>query len=117
MDFGVLGRAHGGVERICRSHERRDIRRRNGIARYRAGSGLKTPSARRVRECLLPPCARRSGDVVDHLDELVGGVSLSAGELDELVNFLHDGAAFGCPGDGDAAAAAKLEQSFVLEHP
>jgi hypothetical protein len=60
----------------------------------------------------LAAVRRPSGDVVDHLDELVGGVSLSAGELDQLVNLLHDGAAFGRAGHGDAAAAAKFEQSF-----
>ena len=30
-------------------------------------------------------------------------------ELDELADLLHDGAAFGCPGDRDSSAAAELE--------
>ena len=38
-----------------------------------------------------------------------------AGEVDELLGSLDDGAAFGCAGDRDAAAAAELEQSFVSE--
>ena len=58
---------------------------------------------------------RPSGDVLDHLDELVGGISLPAGELDQLANFLHDGAALGRPGHRNAAAAPKLEQPFVLK--
>ena len=55
--------------------------------------------------------------VFDHLDELVDGVSLRASELDQLAHFLHDGAAFGCPGDRDSAAAPKLEQPLVLKQP
>src|SRR5262245_48546672 len=74
----------------------------------RAGPAEPNPYAHRTRG---------SGDVLDHLDELVDGVSLSASELDEFSDFLDDGAAFGCPGDGDSAAAAKLEQPFVLEQP
>jgi hypothetical protein len=52
---------------------------------------------------------RPSGDVLDHLDELVGGISLPAGELDQLMNFLRDSAALGRPGNRNAAAASKLE--------
>ena len=65
------------------------------------------------------PLERLGGplDVVDHLDELVGGVSLSAGELDQLANFLYDGAALGRSGHGGSAAAAKLEQPLVLKQP
>ncbi len=55
------------------------------------------------------------GDVFDHLDELVDGVSLSAGELDQLPHLLHDGAALGCPGHRDSAPASKLEQALVLK--
>ncbi len=40
-----------------------------------------------------------------------------AGEVDELSGSLDDVAAFGCAGDGDAAAASELEESFVAEHP
>ena len=70
-----------------------------------------------VRECLLnDPCAP-SGNVLDHLDELVDGVSLRAGELDQLSHLLHDGAALGCPGHRDPATATKLEQPLVLEQP
>jgi hypothetical protein len=58
-----------------------------------------------------------SGDVFDHLDELVDGVSLSTRELDQFPHSLDDGAAFGCSGDCDSAPAAKLEQPFVLKEP
>ena len=58
-----------------------------------------------------------SGDVFDHLDELVDGVSLSASELDKLSHFLDDGAALGCPGNRDSPTAAKLEQPLVLKQP
>jgi hypothetical protein len=51
---------------------------------------------------------RPSGNVLDHGDELVDGVSLPASELDQLAHFLYDGAAFGCPGDRDSATAPKL---------
>jgi hypothetical protein len=61
--------------------------------------------------------ARPSGDVLDHLDDLVDGVSLPAGELDQLTHFLHDRPALGCPGHRDAAAAPKLEQPLVLKQP
>ena len=58
-----------------------------------------------------------SGDVFDHLDEFVNGISLSASELDQLANLLHDSAALGCPGNRDSASASKLEQPFVLKQP
>jgi hypothetical protein len=37
--------------------------------------------------------------------------------VDEVAGFLEDGAVFGCAGDGDAAAAAEFEESFVAEEP
>ena len=77
-------------------------------------AGLGPPRSRGRTRAVRAAC---SGDVFDHLDEFVDGVSLAAGELDELTDFLDDGAAFGCPGDGDSASAAKFEQSFVLEQP
>ena len=40
-----------------------------------------------------------------------------AGEVDEFLCSLDDGAAFGRAGDGDAAAAPELEQSLVAEQP
>ena len=55
-------------------------------------------------------------EVLDDLDELVGSVAVAAGEVDELFGACDDGALFGGAGDGDAAAAAELEQSFVAEH-
>ena len=37
-----------------------------------------------------------SADVFDDLDEFVGAVAVVAGELDELLRALDDGASFGC---------------------
>ena len=42
---------------------------------------------------------RSSADVFDDLDELVEAVALAAGEVDELLGSLDDGAAFGCSRD------------------
>ena len=58
-----------------------------------------------------------SGDVLDHVDELVDGVSLPASESDQLPNPLHDRSALGCPGHGDPATAPELKQTLVAEHP
>ena len=58
-----------------------------------------------------------AGNLLDHLDELVDGVSLCAGELDQLPHLLHDRSALGGPGDRDSATAPKLEQPFVLQQP
>ena len=62
-------------------------------------------------------CERRdfwSADVLDHLDELVDGISLPASELDELTNLLHDRSALGRSSHGNPATASKLEQPLVL---
>jgi hypothetical protein len=56
-----------------------------------------------------------SVDVLDDLDEFVGAVAVLAGVVDEVACFLEDGPPFGGTGDGDAAAAAEFEQSFVAE--
>jgi hypothetical protein len=48
-------------------------------------------------------------DVFDDLDELVEAVTLAAGEVDELLCSLDNGASFGRSCDQDAAAAAELE--------
>ena len=58
-----------------------------------------------------------SADVFDDLDEFVNAIAVVAGEVDEFFGSLDDGPAFGCAGDGDAAAASELEQSFVAEQP
>jgi hypothetical protein len=58
-----------------------------------------------------------SGDVLDHLDELVDGISLPLSELDQLPNPLHDSAALGGPGHGGPATASKFEQPLVLKQP
>ena len=56
-------------------------------------------------------------DVLDHLDELIDGVPLPAGELDELPSLLHDRSALGRPGNRNSATAPKLEQALVLQQP
>jgi hypothetical protein len=76
-------------------------------------ASLTTASGAECISCTTP-CAP-SGNVLDHRDELVDGVSLRASELDQLPHFLHDRAALGCSGNRNPAAAAKFEQSFVLE--
>ena len=58
-----------------------------------------------------------SGDVLDHLDELIDGIALPAGELHQLSNLLHDRSPLGRPGHSDAATASKLEQPLVLKQP
>jgi hypothetical protein len=65
----------------------------------------------------LERLAQPSADVLNHLDELVVGVTLSASELDQLTNLLHDGATLGRPGHRNAATATKLEQPLVLKEP
>jgi DNA-binding MarR family transcriptional regulator len=40
--------------------------------------------------------AASSADVLDDLDELVEAVAVVAGEVDEFLRALDDGAAFGC---------------------
>ena len=53
------------------------------------------------------------GDVIDDPEELVGLVAVLSGEGDEFSRSCDHGALFGCAGDGDASAAAELEQSLV----
>src|SRR6516162_4492192 len=56
------------------------------------------------------------GQVGDHLDELGAPVTVLPGELDELASLGEDGATLRRAGDGDAAAAAELQQPLVPEH-
>ena len=53
------------------------------------------------------------GEVMDDSDQFVGLVAVLSGEADEFVGSCDHGALFGRAGDGDAAAAAELEQSLV----
>ena len=72
----------------------------------------------RVRRAVRPatPAAiSESPELLDDLDEFVGFVALCAGVVEEIFGAFDDGALFGCAGDGDAAAAAELEQAFVAE--
>lgn len=54
-------------------------------------------------------------DALDDSDQLGSFVSVASGELDEVTGTCHDHPALSLTGDRDAAAAAKLEQSFVSE--
>ena len=58
-----------------------------------------------------------SADLLDDLDQLVGAVTLLAGEVDEVPRSLDDSATLRCARDRDAASAAELEQSLVAEEP
>jgi len=49
------------------------------------------------------------------IDDLVRLVAPCAGEVEELLRALEHRAAFGSVGGGDAAPAAKLEQTFVTQ--
>jgi len=57
-----------------------------------------------------------SADLLDHLDELVDGISLPASELHQLPNLLHDSAALGRPGHGRTTTASKFEQCMAGRH-
>ncbi len=62
----------------------------------------------------LPPVSRSdhqrcsSADFFDDLDQFVEAVAVAAGEVDEFLRSLDDGAAFGCSCDGDSASAPEL---------
>ena len=56
-----------------------------------------------------------SPELLDDSDEFVGLVALAAGVVEEFFGLFDDGALFWGAGDGDAAAAAELEQAFVAE--
>ena len=56
-----------------------------------------------------------SPELLDDADEFVGFVALGAGVVEEFFGAFGDGALLWCAGDGDAAAAAELEQAFVAE--
>ena len=55
--------------------------------------------------------------LLDELDHVVRPVALAAGEAQEVSGSFEDGAVLWGAGDGDAAAAAELEQAFVAELP
>ena len=55
------------------------------------------------------------GHVFDDLDQFVEAVAVVAGELDEFPRSLDNGAAFGCPCNGDATAAPEFEESLIAE--
>jgi len=56
-----------------------------------------------------------SPELLDELYELVGFVAVGAGVVDEFLRPLDEGALLGGAGDGDAAAAAEVEEAFVAE--
>jgi hypothetical protein len=74
---------------------------------------LRKPPAGEHAQSLL----RSSSELLEDLDELVGFVAVSAGEVEQLPRSLDDGAAIGRAGNGYPAAAPKLEQAFVSELP
>ena len=53
--------------------------------------------------------------MLDDLDEFVGLVAVAAGVVEELSCLVDEGALLGGSGDGDAAAAAEVEEAFVAE--
>ena len=53
--------------------------------------------------------------MLDDLDEFVWLVAVAAGVVEELSCLFDEGALFGGAGDGDAAAAAEVEEAFVAE--
>ena len=56
-----------------------------------------------------------SRELLDELDELVGLVALGAGVAEQVFGAFDDGALLWCAADGDAAAAAELEEAFIAE--
>ena|SRR6202041_4109777 len=53
----------------------------------------------------------------DESCEFLSSVAVVSGELDQLSSSCHDGADFRRTGHGDAATAAKFQQTFVTQHP
>ena len=60
-----------------------------------------------------PVTRRVLGELMDDSREFVGLVAVLSGEVDEFLGSRDHGGFFGGTGDGDAPAAAKLEQSLV----
>jgi hypothetical protein len=56
---------------------------------------------------------RALAELMDNSDQLVGLVAVSSGEVHEFPRSCDHRALFGCAGDGDASAAAELQQSLV----
>src|SRR5215468_7105424 len=75
--------------------------RRAGRGRYRRWSRAARPG--------------RLAELLDDVDQFVGFVAVLAGELDERSCLFDDSAVLWCAGDGDAPAAAELEQALVAE--
>jgi len=75
-------------------------------------------SRRHATQCIPSSrCITALADVLDDLEELVQAVTLTAGELDELLRSRNDRAALGGAGDGDPTTAAELEQAFLAQYP
>src|SRR6478672_10111815 len=89
-------------------------------ARSRRGAPPSSSSARRSSDHLRSGLCRArdslgSAEIFDDADELCGLVALVAGEVEEVSGPFDHGATFRGAGDGDAAAAAELEQALVAE--
>src|SRR5262249_17228122 len=118
---------------VPRPRARARARPRGGRARAACARALDPPHRGRprpLREARFRPAwtegdgaprntaalaPRALAEVFDDLDELVRPVALETGEVDQLLGAADDGASFGCAGDGDAAAAAELEQALVAK--
>ena len=59
----------------------------------------------------------RSSDILDDLDELFHPVSLRTRKLHKFSRARYDCASLGGARDGDAPAAAKLEETFIAKDP
>src|SRR5262249_14870554 len=84
-------------------------------SRHDAGAGRAPSRAIAAKVTTAAAAFVTSADALDDPDELLGAVAVPAGEAHEVLRARHDGAALGAAGDGDAAAAAKLEQPLVAQ--
>ena len=82
-------------------------------ARAVAGESRRTlPPSMVISSGNQDPTKADAGDALgrgrglDHGDELFGLIALGAGENNEFVDRVEDGAPLGCSGDGDPAAKA-----------
>lgn len=55
----------------------------------------------------------RSGQLGDHVDDVLSPISVAPGELDQVTRPAQHGAPFGCSSYRDASPSAKLEQPLV----
>src|SRR5262249_9266114 len=63
------------------------------------------------------PSGGGSGQALNQLDELVPLVAVVPGKVEQLTGVAMNGALLGSAADGDAPAAAELEQALLAELP